>query len=415
MKTNLKWMTSLAVMFAMFVANAEIMDRPNGIKLTERLTLRPYVAISASYDTNSDRRSGGDENVVWTVNPNLDISYKAEQWVLNMNLYYQYNAESRNRNSHADNNYHGYGEQINFTWSDSLPGERGWSITLSEKYHRVGYTDDMDVGNTTYSRDRQEFKFGGAIQRTFGNGFHADINAGYYWIDYIHSNNSAYGWDRYNVGAEVGYAASPYTDILVAGGYQGYHQDNSGSRYGIDQNNSRGWTLQVGLGSFATQRITYRLLAGWSQFRYGGRSGKSDSGFTYSASGSWKISETWHTMLLASSYYQPSEREQGTSQRVDAISWGIGHSMIRGKLGASLDFAYRRETTAHAGYDAADYDLDVFSVRFGLDYTLNRFLAVFANCEYRNQMKSGGGSATRSRDAYDYDRFRIGVGLRLTY
>lgn len=418
MNSNFKFALPLAIAFAALTANAEIMDRPSGIKLTERLTLKPYVALSASYDTNIDREKDGRESLVWTVNPHLGISYKAEQWSLNLNLFYQYNAHHEKGKYDRDQNYHGYGEDLTFYWANSVPGEKGWSIMLTEKYRRMSYDDDMSVDNSTYSRDRQEFKIGAGIERTFGNGLHADINGGYYWLDYIHGGDfGAYGWTRWNAGAEVGYALSPWTDLMIAGSYQGYKQDNPAAEITRFSDKSQGWTIQGGIGSFATDRITYRVLAGYSSFEYGGSNGKRNSGFSYDISGSWKISDTWRTMLLASSHYQPSERELATSHRIDSISWGISHSMIRGKLGASLDIAYRRETVAYTanldreyGY-GSDYDLDIFSVRLGLDYTLNRFLAVFANAEYRDQVKSG----SEGYSGYDYDRFRIGVGLRLTY
>lgn len=415
MNSNFKFALPLAIAFAAFTANAEIMDRPTGIKLTERLTLKPYVAISAAYDSDIDRVKDGRESVVWTVNPNLGIFYKAEQWSLKLNIFYQYNAYCEKGLRERNQNNHGYGEDLTFYWANSVPGERGWSVMLTEQFRRSSYDDDLSVNNSTYSRDRQEFKVGAGVERTFGNGLHADVNGGYYWLDYIHGGNSgAYDWTRWNVGAEIGYAFSPWTDLMLAGSYQGYTQDNQASEITRFSDSSQGWTVQGGLGSFATERITYRVLAGYSAFEYGGSNGKRNSGFSYDVSGSWMISDTWRTMLLASSHYQPSEREVATSHRIDSISWGISHSMIRGKLGASFDVAYRRETvayTADLGYYGSDYDLDILSFRLGLDYTLNRFLAVFANAEYRNQMKSG----SEGYSGYDYDRFRIGVGLRLTY
>ena len=33
-------------------ANAEVLDRPSGIKIGERLTLRPFVSLSLTYDSN---------------------------------------------------------------------------------------------------------------------------------------------------------------------------------------------------------------------------------------------------------------------------------------------------------------------------------------------------------------------------
>ena len=41
----------VAVMAA--VASADVLDRPTGIKIGQRMTLRPYVSMSVSYDSSN--------------------------------------------------------------------------------------------------------------------------------------------------------------------------------------------------------------------------------------------------------------------------------------------------------------------------------------------------------------------------
>ena len=45
-------------------ATAEVMDRPVGFKIGQRLTLRPYVSMSATYDSNVGGRSYNAEGDV---------------------------------------------------------------------------------------------------------------------------------------------------------------------------------------------------------------------------------------------------------------------------------------------------------------------------------------------------------------
>ena len=120
-------------------------------------------------------------------------------------------------------------------------------------------------------------------------------------------------------------------------------------------------------------------------------------------------------MLLATSYYQPSERQYASKSRIDAVSWGLAKSMVRGKLRATLDLRYRRETNEYelsgSGNDW-DYVLNVITGRVGLDYTLNRFLSTFAYVEYQRSMND---EASKRGDLYDYDRWRATVGVRLSY
>ena len=74
------------------VASADVLDRPTGIKIGQRMTLRPYVSLAVSYDSNvwgSQSSTGSKGDVLWSINPGLGIDYKAENWALLLNLYYR--------------------------------------------------------------------------------------------------------------------------------------------------------------------------------------------------------------------------------------------------------------------------------------------------------------------------------------
>ena len=113
-------------------------------------------------------------------------------------------------------------------------------------------------------------------------------------------------------------------------------------------------------------------------------------------------------MALAASYYQPSEREYATVQRTDALSFGVAKSLIRGKLNATFDVCYRHESNTYSEDPDRDYDLDILTFRGGLNYSLNNYMTIFTRGEYRDSMSDKSGY-------YDYERFRVSVGLRLTY
>lgn len=412
-------LAAAAIAVALLTADAAVAERPGGIRIGQRFTLKPYLAISASYDSNVESTHGGGDDVFWTVNPGFNLDYRAENWSVIANAYYQYNSYV-NHSNRSNYDYHGYGESLAYNWTNSERGEKGWSLMLSESYTKINPTDDMSIENSTYGGDRQEVRFSGGIQRRFGNNIHADVNGGYYWLDYDNYGNrytsGLYGWSRWMVGGEVGWAPSRFIDLLLAGSYQGYNQDNpitaavEDSRIARD---SDGVTFQGGFGSFMTDRITYRVLVGWSQYSYGGSYGRTADGFTYTISGNWKISDTLNTMLLATSYYQPTEREYGGAQRVDALSWGIAKAWVRNKLTTSFDVAYRREGWQYTdpAVQNYDYDIDVLTFRFGVNYYFNRFFGIFANVDYRRSLSDGGPRSTY----YDYDRVRGTLGMRFTY
>jgi len=406
-----------ALTFALSVS-ADMMDRPGGIRIGQRFLLRPYVSLSYTYDSNHDQQNSSKSTTSWTVDPAIDLSYKADTWNLDMNLFYgyrAYNEYARSLNSHS------YGESLKYTWSNATKAEKGWTLMLAEQFRRIAEDDDMQLNNGRgLWRNRQQLDVAGALQRRFTEKFHADVNASYYWLDYDNDEEkyaALYGWQRWVAGLEMGYAASRWTDIILAGSYQRYYQDNSedlsrrNELYSNSKNYSReseGWTVSAGVGSWMTERISYRLLGGWSYYKYA--DSQSCNGFVYEGSLNWKISDTWNTMLLASSHYQPSETEYGSANRVDMISWGLAKSLIRGKLSATLDLAYRKETRQATDASTWDYDENILSARLGLNYALNRFFSIYGNVEYQGCMFDGDTGLDR-----DYNRFRGNVGFRLAY
>ena len=404
--------------FLCLTSSAEVLDRPSGIKIGERLTLRPFVSISLTYDSNVEANSGGrvgennkKDDFLWTIAPSLWLHYNAETWSVILSGFYNYRQYFDS--SHQNYNHHNFGEDLRWNWANSTGTEKGWSLILGESYQQITMADDMVMdGGQNYSGDSKQFQLAGSAQRRFNQYWHGDVNASYYWLNYdndVNNRYAYYGWDRILVGAEAGFAPSKWTDILLSGSYQYYNQDNvEGSTI---SDSSQGYSLQGGLASYMTDRISYRLLAGWSRFDYGDTSDAAN-GFVYTASGNWKIGETWNTMFLASSYYQPSERQYATQTRVDAFSWGIAKVMVRGKLRTTFDIRYRHEQHESLQSSDWDYNLDIWTGRLGADYTLCRFLSVFAYAEYQKSMND---EADKRGGMYDYDRWRITVGAKLQY
>ena len=397
---------------AAFAATADVVDRPQGFKIGERLTLRPYVSLHYTYDSNVDSSRHSKDASIWVVNPGLGAEYTAENWEITGRAWYRYHGYSRYK---SRLNQSSYGENLTFKWTDSMPNEKGWSVQLSENFTQVAQDDDMTEHNGRgIGRDRRTLQASAVVERRINEHWHAGLEASYYFLDYENNMKeyaALYGWKRTTAGAEVGYAASRWTDVLLAANYQWYQQDNipNAMRYSDE---SRGWTVMGGIGTRATERISYRLLTGWSRFEYSEGDADKMDGWTYQASGKWQMSDTWNMMFLASSYYQPSEREYCSAIRVDSISWGLAHSMVRGKLNSTFDINYRRETHEYSYVNAYDYDDDIITARLALNYTLNRFLQLYGSLEYQTDMCDGGD--VRGHD-YDYDRFRGTIGLRLTY
>lgn len=413
-----KFMVAMCASTLAVAAVASDYERPQGFKVGDRLTLKPYVSMSFTYDSNVDSTKHGKDGSSWVVNPGLGLEYAGDNWGLQGQAWYQYHAY--NNYSHQLNTS-SYGERLHYSWKNSRPDEKGWTVKFSERFQQISQDDDMSEKNGRgVGRDRKEFSFDGEIERRLNRNIHLAVTAGYYLLDYdndVKKYAPMYGWKRATVGGEVGYMASPWTDFIVAANYMWYDQDNNklrGSRYYEDsdargrkiKSDSRGWSIMGGIATRATERLDYRILGGYSRFEYGDGA-KDLGGFTYQASGRWRIEDRLSFMLLGSSYYQPSESAYGQVRKVYTISAGFAKSFIRGKLTSNLDFAYRRESTEYSEYRADEYDEDIYTGRVGLNYHLNRFFTFFGRLEYQ--------FTDSERRSYEYDRWRGTVGVRLSY
>lgn len=393
-------------------------DRPQGFKIGDRLTLKPYVSLSFTYDSNVDSTKHAKDGSSWVVNPGVVAQYAGDNWGLQASAWYMYHAYN---NYSSQLNQSSFGERILFNWRDSKPDEKGWTVKFNERYQKISQDDDMSNSNGRgIGRDRDEFSTEGIIERRLNRNIHLAVTASYYYLDYdndVKKYAPMYGWQRATVGGEVGYMASKWTDFIVAADYMWFDQDNnklrSGQYYGgyspkgkkID-GNSEGWSIMGGVATRATERIDYRVLGGYSRFEYGDGA-KDLGGFTYQASARWKIEDRLSFMLLGSSYYQPSETAYGSVRKIYTVSAGLAKSFIRGKLTGNLDAAYRRESVEYSEYAVDNYDMDIWTGRVGLNYHLNRFFSFYARLEYQ--------FTDSEQRSYEYDRWRGTVGVRISY
>ena len=401
---------SLAFMSVCFAAGAESEDFPKrGIQIGQRLTLHPYVAMSYTFDSNIDSTAKADSGSTWTINPGLSGTFVNDNWKIMGSVWYRYHAYNR---SVRQLNQSSYGERLSVQWANSQPNERGWSLNVLESFEQITQDDDMlSSGGRGIGRDRKELRADGVLERRVNGKLHAAVKAGYYLLDYENNSNkygTLYGWKRTTVGLEGGYAFTPWTDLIFSGEYQWFDQDNGESIRQIGSS-SEGWSVMAGLGTRATEKISYRVLGGYSLFSYGDMS-KDLGGFTYQFSGEWKMSDTWRTMILGSSYFQPSESQMGTAMKVYSVSWGITKSLLRSRLNASFDIAYRREEREYAYDNSSRYEQNILTGRLGLVYRVNRFLDIYGTLEYQTTECD-----VTTTYTYDYDRFRATIGARLTY
>jgi hypothetical protein len=414
-----------AVMAATAVAG--VMDREPGIKIMgERMTLLPYVALSYTYDTNVDSTKAARSGSQWVVNPGMELKYKDDNWIVDALVWYKYHAYN---NYSSQLNASSFGERLKWQWTNASEGGKGLTLMFSEQFEQIAQDDNLSsLGGRGMNRDRKQFQYEGLVNYRFNRLFHGALRSDYYFLDY--DNNVSeyawlYGWSRLQLGLEGGMTLSKWTDLLVSANYQWYWHDDNGdtskqsaqgtaSRRGkYIRGDSKGWSVMGGVATHMTEKLQYRLLAGWSRFEYGGGVSNLD-GWTYQGSADWQIdaANTFHVMALASSYYQPSEREFGSALLVHNASFGVAKSFIKNKLKATADVAFRNETHEYTEYEADNYDENIWTARLTLSYRINRLLTVYGRVEYQTEESEGyyvrGG-------IYDYDRWRCTIGLRMTW
>lgn len=409
------------------LASAGTLDREPGIKiLNERMTLLPYVALSYTYDTNVDCTKAAKSGSQWVVNPGMELKYEDDNWLVDAVAWYKYHAYN---NYSSQLNSSSFGERLKWQWTNASNGGRGWTILFSEQFQQIAQDDNLSsLGGRGMNRDRKQFQAEGVINRRINQWWHGALRSDYYLLDY--DNNVSeyawlYGWSRLQLGLEGGCTLSKWTDLLISANYQWYWHDDDvdnrqdqeeiyGSRRGrYVRGDSKGWSVMGGVGTHMTEKLSYRLLAGWSRFEYGGGVSNLD-GWTYQGSADWQIdaANTFHVMAIASSYYQPSEREFGSALLVHNASFGVAKSFVKNKLKAAADVAFRRETHEYTEYEVDNYDENIWTARLTLSYRINRLLTVYGRVEY--QTEESDGYYVRG-NIYDYDRWRATIGLRMTW
>ncbi len=390
--------------------------RPTGLRFfNNHLTIRPYVSLDYTYDSNIDTTRHATDDSIFAVTPGADFEWHGEKWALTGGVWYRYRYYCDYNKDMGENSF---GENLSFSYSSSAKNEKGWSLMITERYGFYNQSDDL-TSNTGRGiwRDRESIDVSGVLERRFTERWHANVMGQYTMLDYKNDTGHyipLYGWSQYSAGAQIGYAATKWTDLLVAAGYSRYTQQTLSHGYPLSRkydNHSNAYSIQAGLGSHMTELITYRALMGASWFEYGD-SGTTDCGWTYSLTGNWRIHRQVQLSVLGSSFYQPSERYAGQALKVYTLGTGVSYLTLGDRLRLTADLSWRYEDNAFSDdyyTSREDYDETWLSARVGADYLLNRWMSVFANIVWDERWSDD------DNDDWNYNRFRGTVGVRFHY
>lgn len=390
----------------------------SGIKIGDRLTLHPYVSFRYTYDSNVDSGKENSHSSSWSINPGLTLDFNNEGKSIKINgaVYYNGSIYSSDHSERLSNS--GFGESLSLSWAN----ERGWSASVSESFCKTLADDDMrfDDGKGLY-REHLDLSVNGSLQKRLGERLHVGVNGGFSGIDYENDLDCyapLYGWSRWTAGANIGWTFTQWTDVFISGYCNGDFQENEnylGGEFGNYYRGNRvdgksfGYGVHVGVGSSMTEHLRYSISGGWSGYEYGDV--KTSNGFTYNGTLSWQMSETWNMSAGISGSFNPSERRYGSSERNDAFSWGISHSMVRGKMSVYLNAMYNRTQSETVEFSGSDTTRDVLTISLGASYSLSRYISLFLNGGYQRSWEEGG----EIDDEYDFKRFQVSTGFSLRY
>lgn len=386
-----------------FAGGTEGSQRPRGFRYNG-LTLSPYVNLSYTYDSNVDSTKKATADSVFIVNPGLDVEFKdGNGFEIAGNVWYSYSHYCKYSDAMGKNSY---GESVALKKQVGENGKKGWTLLIAERYSKVNQSDSFSTedGRGIW-RDRETFNANAMFERRFTDRFHGNVSAAYDYLDY--ANNSSkygtlYGWSRWSVGGELGYAFSSWTDALIAASYSQYldHKYYGGKGGG---SKDRSYSVMAGIGSHATEKISYRVLAGLSRFDF---ADDDKIGWTYQLSGKWQINRRWDVMVLGSSYYQPSESTLGGASKIYALSAGTSYKFTD-QIKGTLDLSYRHDQCIYSR-SGSGRDQDYMSARIGATYKLNRYAELYARAEYM-------WVDYEQNSDWNYSRLRGTVGVQLRY
>ncbi|MBO4286551.1 MAG: outer membrane beta-barrel protein [Kiritimatiellae bacterium] len=356
------------------------------------LTVSPYVNLEYKYDSNvdNDRREFGDS--ILHVTPGVDLKYEGNDWGISADLFYGYSKYMKYDELDARR----WGERVKAWWES----EKGWNLVLGESYVQSKDSDSIIDGGRGLWRDREQLQFTGALAyKTERN--RITVDAAYTDIDYHNDPKryrQLYGWSRWSAGLEFARRLTDKTNFLLGGDIGQYSSD--GAKHNGYKNESSFYSLQAGIGSRATEKITYRLMTGVSWFDYG--NDDLTTGWIYTADVNWIINKKLAMTLVGSSYYQPSESVANQATKIYMLAAGLTYRPYK-KLTGRFDLAWRREEEIRS----SDYDEDLISARVRADYRFAKYMSVYAGFQYDKRFSQS--------SYYEYDRYLGLVGLRLSY
>ena len=175
MKLNSTYL-SVALLFAASVAFAQqgvtkpqSDSRPTGLRFfNNRLTIKPHVSLSYTYDSNIDADSKEIDDSVFAVKPAVDFEWHGSKWLVVGDVWYRHRYFCQYNDRMGENSF---GEALRYKYVSTAQDRTGWTLMLSERYANIDQSDDLNFGGDGRGiwRKRQTFDAAGVLERRFAD------------------------------------------------------------------------------------------------------------------------------------------------------------------------------------------------------------------------------------------------------
>ncbi len=83
-------LATVAMSSALAMAGESIADKPTGFRFfNNHLTVKPYVSLAYTYDSNVDTAKHASDDSIFMVSPGVDFDWRGERWTLVGSLWYR--------------------------------------------------------------------------------------------------------------------------------------------------------------------------------------------------------------------------------------------------------------------------------------------------------------------------------------
>lgn len=377
-----------------------------GIRLTENLSLSPFVESTVFYDSNVflDEEDERDDLFLDLVG-GLSLREEKEDFSLTLRGW----AQMRQYQEYTSEDNEGFQENL-----DIVYGQRDrLQFNLTQRHSSVFDYEFTQQGASANGRENVGLRLvegrtrrtervlndvRGSVGRDFDK-LETFIGATYSSVEFERQLSD---WSETQVDIDIGYKLTDKTSATLAGEYGRHETDNN-----LDNNEFL--KARCGLCSEATAKVAYRLAAGLETYDAEDAEGRSDeldqTRFHFDASGSWAATEKLDVQVFGRNEILPTSAFEENTKEVRQGSVGLSYQVTETIL-SSLGASYRDDTYSRPidGIDARE-NLTGFQLR--LAYRARRpFLRLTGLVRYEE---------FESNIQDNYEQLRASLALNLTY